>query len=188
MRDRADQWITARHFHFVWYTGRMPDEATTPNTLVAPGDEQTRTPQTSDASGDAHAAPNENAPAIPPTIPEQVHTRTDANRDARVRTSRKPPPENWLVIEQAIPRFSAAGLPIKLRTVQKYCLNGKLRCSLAVTDKNTVKYFVDPTSSEKVKRRRHRTTIASLLRSCAHRTRLYAHAGTMITASMTIRT
>ena len=50
------------------------------------------------------------------------------------------------MIEQAIPRFAAAGLPIKLRTVQKYCLNGKLRCTLAVTDKNTFKYFIDPTS------------------------------------------
>jgi len=65
-----------------------------------------------------------------------------------VRAPRKPPPENWLVIDQVIPRFVAGGLPLKLRTVQKYCLNGKLRCTLAVTDKNTFKYFIDPASIE----------------------------------------
>ena len=124
----------------------MPNEVSPPNTLVASGDEQARIANTSDASRDAQLAPSEPVPASSPTNPEDAHTRMDANGDARVRTSRRQPPENWLVIEQAIPRFSAAGLPIKLRTVQKYCLNGKLRCTLAVTDKNTFKYFIDPTS------------------------------------------
>ena len=124
----------------------MPNEITPPNAPVASGDEWTRPAQTSDASGDAQVAPSETAAAIPTVIAEDVHARTDANGDARVRAPRKPPPENWLVIEQAMPRFSAAGLPIKLRTVQKYCLNGKLRCTLAVTDKNTFKYFIEPTS------------------------------------------
>jgi hypothetical protein len=103
-----------------------------------------------DASGDAHGGVRESASAISSGNSEHVHTRIDANGDARMRASRKPPPENWLVIDQVIPRFAAGGLPLKLRTVQKYCLNGKLRCTLAVTDKNTFKYFIDPASIEEL--------------------------------------
>jgi hypothetical protein len=113
---------------------------------IAYGHEQTRTENNSAASGDAHLAPSETVPQNPSINPENAHTRMDANGDARVHVSRKPPPLNWLVIDQVIPRFVAAGLQIKLRTAQKYCLNGKLRCTLAVTDKNTFKYFIDPVS------------------------------------------
>jgi hypothetical protein len=114
---------------------------------IAYGHEQTRTENNSAASGDAHLAPSETVPQNPSINPENAHTRMDANGDARVHVSRKPPPLNWLVIDQVIPRFVAAGLQIKLRTAQKYCLNGKLRCALAVTDKNTFKYFIDPVTA-----------------------------------------
>ena len=58
-----------------------------------------------------------------------------------------PPPANWITIEQAIQRFSDAGVPRKLRTVQKYCTNGRLSSHLALTDVG-FKYFVDPASIE----------------------------------------
>jgi len=148
MSARAIEWITHCPVPDVCYTVRMPDQALGSNAPVAPGDEQTRTEDNSDTSRDAQLAPSEPVTENSPSNPEHVHTRTDANGDARVRAHRKPPPENWLVIDQVILRFVAGGLPLKLRTVQKYCLNGKLRCTLALTDKNTFKYFIDPASIE----------------------------------------
>ena len=121
------------------YTAHMPND-TTPD---ASGDVQTRTEEHHDASGRAPLAPTTQPAPPPPLETESAHTRIDASGRERVR---KPPPENWIVIDQAMARFTAAGLPIKLRTLQKYCLREKIRSTLAVTDKNTFKYFLDPAS------------------------------------------
>ena len=121
------------------YTAHMPND-TTPD---ASGDVQTRTEEHHDASGRAPLAPTTQPAPPPPLETKSAHTRIDASGRERVR---KPPPENWIVIDQAMARFTAAGLPIKLRTLQKYCLREKIRSTLAVTDKNTFEYFLDPAS------------------------------------------
>src|SRR5438046_2142582 len=125
----------------------MPDEIIS-NAPVASGREQTRTTIDTVASGDAQLVQSQTPVADLSVNSDHVHTRIGASGRARVRSASQPPPENWIIIDQAITRFAAAGLPIKLRTLQKYCLNKKVRAVLAVTDKNTVKYFVDPTSIE----------------------------------------
>ena len=122
----------------------MPEEDVT-GTESASEREQTHTEPNADVSGDARQVPLESLTENPPPNDDRAHARKDASERERQLT---PPPENWIVIDQALPRFNAAGLPIKLRTMRKYCLNGKLRCTLAVTDRNTFKYFVDPASIE----------------------------------------
>ena len=107
--------------------------------------EQTRTENETDASRREHLTPGPDSLDNPPFKNENVHTRTDAYRRERARN---PAPENWIVIDRALERFAEAGLPIKVRTLQKYCLRQKIRSRLADTDKNTVKYFLDPTSLE----------------------------------------
>ena len=125
----------------------MPNQILAANAPDASGREQTRTEIAVDASGDAQSAPAVTAPENPSLNSDTAHARPDASR--RARAANQPPPENWIIIDQAIGRFAAAGLPIKLRTLQKYCLNNKLRATFAMTEKNTVKYFIDPTSIEK---------------------------------------
>ena len=108
---------------------------------VASGREQTRTPDESDASRREYSASDAGDMASLALETAGTRTRTDASSRERVR---KPPPDNWIVIDMAMRRFATAGLPIKLRTLQKYCLRGKIRSTLATTDLNTRKYFLDP--------------------------------------------
>ena len=77
---------------------------------------------------------------------ERPHTDVSAREQARTATP-VPPPANWITIEQAIQRFSDAGVHRKLRTVQKYCTNERLSSHLALTDVG-FNYFVDPVSIE----------------------------------------
>ena len=114
-----------------------------PNQMAsdAPKREQTRMEPDADASEREQLGSG--ASSVAPSLPSSDvdGTRIDAPGRDRVR---KPPPQNWIIIDEALLRFSAASLPIKIRTLQKYCLKQKIRSTLAVTNRNTFKYFLDP--------------------------------------------
>lgn len=74
------------------------------------------------------------------------YARPDISGDAHARPSTSGASrDNWLTVEEAVAKFERSGVSRKMRTVQKYCLNGKLTCHQAITEIG-VRYFIDPAS------------------------------------------
>jgi hypothetical protein len=168
------------------YTSLMPNDTTADASIR----EQTRTTNDEDASRREHVTSTAVKVPQKPLETESVHTRTDASRRERIR---KPPPENWIIIDQALLRFSAAGLPIKIRTLQKYYLKQKIRATFATTEKIPLSTLSTQSHSKNLfakRPRKHRLKVVTSLRLShrTYRTRLDATACATTWTSTSIHT